>query len=91
MELIRYVRNHAAHQGPLISAHPDQQAEAVRFASYLTAIDTVARNINPDAADWIAAHSRVPDVIAQRPHHRTSSRPDKANTHLDAPLSPAGS
>lgn len=67
VELIRCVRNRASHQEPLINAELDQQAEVRRLASYVTAIDTVARNINPDAADWIAAHSRVLDVIAQRP------------------------
>ena len=67
VELIRCVRNRASHQEPLINADLDQQAEVRRLASYVTAIDTVARNITPDAADWIAAHSRVLDVIAQRP------------------------
>lgn len=67
VELIRHVRNRASHQEPLISAHPDQQAEIRRLAHYVTAIDTVARNINPDAAEWIATHSRVLDAIAQRP------------------------
>lgn len=67
VELIRSVRNRASHQEPLISAIPDQQAENRRLASYVTAIDTVARNINPEAADWIAAHSRVLDVMAENP------------------------
>lgn len=67
VELIRRVRNRASHQEPLISAIPDQRAEYRRLASYVTAIDTVARNINPEAANWIAAHSRVLDVIAESP------------------------
>lgn len=67
VELIRHVRNRASHQEPLISAHPDRQAEIRRLAHYVTAIDTVARSINPDAAEWIATHSRVLDAIAQRP------------------------
>ncbi|MCT1685618.1 hypothetical protein [Pseudoglutamicibacter cumminsii] len=67
VELIRKVRNRASHQEPLVNVDLDQQADTRNLVTYITAIDTVARNISPAAADWIAAYSRVVDVITQRP------------------------
>lgn len=81
VELIRHLHNRASHQEPLISASADQHVEIPGPACYVTADDTVARNITPDAADWIAARSRVLDVIAQCPRHKIS-RPHSSWTDV---------
>lgn len=68
VETIRFVRNRASHQEPLISAS-DNEGDIQRLCGYLEAIDMVASSIDPRAAAWIAANSRIPSVLAQRPGH----------------------
>lgn len=65
VEIIRYVRNRASHQEPLISAS-DNESDTEKMRSYLAAIDMVASNIDPKAAAWIATNSRIPSILAQR-------------------------
>lgn len=82
VELIRFVRNRASHQEPLISA-AGGQADIQRLCGYLAAIDMVASSINPKAAAWIAANSRIPSVLVEPPlslfNNEFTSAPERAN------------
>lgn len=66
VETIRFVRNRASHQEPLISVS-NSESDIQRLCGYLAAIDMVASSIAPKAAAWIASNSRIPSVLAQHP------------------------
>lgn len=65
VERIYALRNRLAHHEPLVHASP--QIETQRLDDRSTDLDTLARWIDPDAADWIASVSRVGQVRAERP------------------------
>nr|WP_227658933.1 MULTISPECIES: SNF2-related protein [unclassified Corynebacterium] len=74
VELVRYVRNRASHQEPLIGAEGGM-GDMQRLRDYLAAIGMVASSIDPKAAAWIATNSRIPMVLTEQPHetpHRIS-------------------
>ncbi|ODQ95660.1 hypothetical protein BFG51_03340 [Dietzia alimentaria] len=65
VERIYRLRNRIAHHEPLI--HPDTTVETRRLDQLSTDLDTLARWIDPGAADWIASVSRVSQVRLLRP------------------------
>ncbi|WPF65987.1 MULTISPECIES: hypothetical protein [unclassified Corynebacterium] len=65
---MRFVRNQASHQEPLIGSTESSQQEMKRLCGYLTSIDALARSIDPAAADWIGSHSRTLAILAQQPN-----------------------
>lgn len=65
VERIYKLRNRIAHHEPLIS--PIASAETQRLDQLSADLDTLARWIDPDAANWIASVSRVTQVRALRP------------------------
>lgn len=59
------LRNRCSHQEHLVL--DDADAEKRALDEYANALDWVARKIDPEAADWIHANSRVADIRTQRP------------------------
>lgn len=58
-------RNRAAHHEPVIKTI--RSSEEAYLSSVSIAILKVAEWIDPEAATWIAQHSRVPQIRAERP------------------------
>ena len=67
VELIRQLRNRASHQEPLIINAVPTTAETKQLDRYATALRNTAMRIDPDAAQWIIANSRVEDIRKLRP------------------------
>ena len=67
VEIIRQLRNRASHQEPLIINALPTTAEAKQLDRYTTALRNTAMRIDPDAAQWIIANSRVEDIRKRRP------------------------
>ncbi|GAA1100438.1 MULTISPECIES: Abi family protein [Mycobacteriales] len=65
VQRIYKLRNRIAHHEPLI--HPNPAMETRRLDQLSADLDTLARWIDPDAADWIASVSRVSQVRSLRP------------------------
>lgn len=67
VELIRRLRNRASHQEPLILEAGPTTAEAEQLDAYAAALENTAARIDPDAAQWIIANSRVEAIRKLRP------------------------
>lgn len=67
VELIRQLRNRASHQEPLIVEATPTTAETKQLDRYATALENTAARIDPDAARWIIANSRVEAIRKLRP------------------------
>ncbi|MDO5746675.1 MAG: Abi family protein [Actinomycetaceae bacterium] len=67
VELIRELRNRASHQEPLILEAAPTTAETKRLDAYAAALKNTAARIDPDAAQWIIANSRVKAIRKLRP------------------------
>lgn len=65
VDVVYKLRNRCAHHEPIISRN--REVEDQRLDSAQKAISLVATWINPEAAQWIAAHSRIPDLRDARP------------------------
>lgn len=63
--IVYELRNRCSHQEPLIMRNPE--AEAARLTRYSRVLRWVAEKIDPEAAEWIHANSRVDDIRSQRP------------------------
>lgn len=59
------LRNRCSHQEHLVCDDIDEETRTLD--AYSDALDWIARKIDPEAADWIRANSRVAAVRAQRP------------------------
>lgn len=68
IELIRQLRNRASHQEPLIMEATLIDDETEQLDKYAAAILNTAKRLDPEAADWIIAHSRVDSIRKQRPN-----------------------
>ncbi|MDO5720919.1 MAG: Abi family protein [Actinomycetaceae bacterium] len=67
VELIRQLRNRASHQEPLILEAAPTTAETEQLDAYAAALENTAARIDPDAAQWIIANSRVEAIRKHRP------------------------
>ena len=70
------MRNRCAHQEHLVCTPPEERAlvDSCRRALWLT-----ASRIDPEAADWICAHSRLDYILAQRPNSQNGTTPTKGD------------
>lgn len=84
VSLVYSLRNRCSHQEHL--ALDDADEESAAFDAYAAALDWIARKIDPEAADWIQANSRVAEVRAQRP-----ARPEAEAHESEGPTAPVES
>lgn len=67
VECIRQLRNRASHQEPLIIEAKQTETENKQLDAYVDAIAKTAERIDPRAAAWIMANSRVATIRKLRP------------------------
>lgn len=65
VDVVYKLRNRCAHHEPIISRNKEHEDDRIGRAQ--EAISLVATWISPEAAQWIAAHSRIPDLRDLRP------------------------
>lgn len=59
------LRNRCAHHEPLVKENLEEEYKGIN--NHCQTIKSVSYLLNPAAAIWISQHSRVPEILAQRP------------------------
>lgn len=59
------LRNRCAHYRPLVKENLEEEYKGI--SNHCQTIKSVSYLLNPAAAIWISQHSRVPEILAQRP------------------------
>lgn len=65
VDVVYKLRNRCAHHEPIIRRN--RKNENVRLDRAQKAVSLLATWIDPEAAQWIAGHSRIPDLRSVRP------------------------